>query len=775
MSRSFDHMYELLPVFYRLRDAKEGYPLRALLRVINEQADVVEADIAQLYENWFIETCDDWVVPYIGDLIGYRSLDVAGEPGNVVTAQSLQRSKSLTPRREVAATIGNRRRKGTLALLELLANEIAGRPVRAVEFYKLLGWTQHINHRRPLQGRTVDVREGDALELIDTAFDSSAHTIAVRRISSLRSQGNFNLPNAGVFAWQLKAYSVTHASAHCLDDVGPHAHTFSALGQDAPLYNRPRPEAEPTHIAEELNLAVPIRGRAFAERIVVDGKAQTQASALYYGVGENNVAQSIVIYAKDWPQEGAGQPIPREAIIPADLKGWRYRAPRDHVLVDPRRGRMIFPQKQLPKGIRVSYHYGFSADIGGGEYQRQLTQPELFTLYRVHKGTPDGGNRTFATIQEALTQWPADKVKAQADYEQAPTDEEKSKADQERQRLQNAVIEIADSDVYIEREALTIALQENESLQLRAANLARPIIRIPDYTEGMDALNVSGKSGSRFTLDGLTVMGRGIQVSQVNEETAAEYEKRARKVDEEDDDLCAVTIRHCTLVPGWELHGNCEPRHTEPSLLLSYTSAHVRIEHSILGAIRVEADQVKTEPVCLHISDSILDATEKKLAALASATLPIAYAKLTILRSTVIGEVHTHAIALAENCIFNGKVRVARRQKGCVRFSYLPPDSRVPRKYECQPDSVTTGIKDKDEEMRQAMRVRPQFISTRYGTPTYCRLAESCADEIKRGADDESEMGVFHDLYQPQRAANLRARLDEYTPAGMESGVIYVS
>jgi hypothetical protein len=76
---------------------------------------------------------------------------------------------------------------------------------------------------------------------------------------------------------------------------------------------------------------------------------------------------------------------------------------------------------------------------------------------------------------------------------------------------------------------------------------------------------------------------------------------------------------------------------------------------------------------------------------------------------------------------------------------------------------------------REQRRVRPQFNSVHYGTPTYCQLAETCADEIKRGADDEAEMGAFHDLFQPQRAANLRARLDEYTPAGMDAGVIYAS
>jgi hypothetical protein len=36
-------------------------------------------------------------------------------------------------------------------------------------------------------------------------------------------------------------------------------------------------------------------------------------------------------------------------------------------------------------------------------------------------------------------------------------------------------------------------------------------------------------------------------------------------------------------------------------------------------------------------------------------------------------------------------------------------------------------------------------------------------------------MGVFHNLYQPQRAANLRARLDEFAPIDAEIGIIYAS
>jgi hypothetical protein len=70
MAQDIDRLYKLLPAIYRQRDVEQGMPLRALLQVIAEQVNLVEADIAQLYENWFIETCQDWVVPYIGDLVG---------------------------------------------------------------------------------------------------------------------------------------------------------------------------------------------------------------------------------------------------------------------------------------------------------------------------------------------------------------------------------------------------------------------------------------------------------------------------------------------------------------------------------------------------------------------------------------------------------------------------------------------------------------------------------------------------------------------------------
>jgi hypothetical protein len=115
-----------------------------------------------------------------------------------------------------------------------------------------------------------------------------------------------------------------------------------------------------------------------------------------------------------------------------------------------------------------------------------------------------------------------------------------------------------------------------------------------------------------------------------------------------------------------------------------------------------------------------------------------------------------------------------------VRFCYVPAGSRTPRRYDCQPDLAVSalranGIPTQAERERAEMSVRPHFNSVRYGTPAYCQLAETCPVEISRGADDESEMGVYHDLFQPQREANLRARLDEFTPAGVDAGIIFAT
>jgi hypothetical protein len=693
VSISTNRLSELLPAIYRIRDAEQRLQLLALLQVIEQQVDVVEQDISRLYDNWFIETCDDWVVPYIADLIGYRPVAAAGPSAEVATAEGRALNRALIPRREIANTIRYRRRKGSIALLEDLARDVAGWPAHAVELYRLLGGEQSLNHLRLERGRLADLRDADALDRLGGPFEELAHTADVRR-------GRVNIPSVAVYVWRLHPYSISRAPAYQQQGIAPNAFSFSALGHDQPLFASPDPEGGP-----EVRVPAPIRRHPLRRR-----------PADYVGDG-----RSFAIWVN-----GGQRLIPPDRIDAADLDSWTYRPARGRVAVDPLRGRIAFHPREIPKNVSVSYHYGFADDLGGGEYERPLRERPGSKLYRVGRGQP------YRNLTAALERW-------------------------RRDDPQYAVVEIADSNVYTDE--LFVELGEGRGLQLRAAVGSRPVIRLLDrQTDRPDSLTVTGQAGSRFVLDGIVVTGQAVAV---------------------EGDLSEVTIRHSTLVPGWGLDCDCEPRRpNEPSLVLVDTQACVTIERSIVGSIQVLGNEVGADPVPITIVDSILDATSAEREAVAGLPdLPRAHAVLTIRRATVFGGLHVHAIDLAEDSILAGVVRVARRQRGCVRFCWVEPsnEARTPRRYHCQPDLVVAAASGERAVEEEIERVRPELQSVRYGTPAYCQLAETCAEEIVRGAEDESELGVFHDLFQPQRVENLRARLSEYCPAGMDAGVIYAS
>lgn len=709
-----DRLLGLLPAFHQTRDAEAGDPLRALLRLIGREAQVVEDDLRALYDSWFVETCPDWVVPYIGDLVGYVPMPEVGDPGGLDV-------RVRAPRRDVADTVHARRRRGTLALLEELARDGAGWPARAVELFTLVAWAQNVDHQRLTMPATADLRDLRALGDVDGPFDRVAHTPDVRRPSSMLTPGRCNVPAVALWAWRLRAFTVSRCQADCLEDVGPHRFTFSVLGNDAPLFHVPSAADDDTAIAGPLELPVPIRRRDLA--------ADDGASADYYGLD-----RSLAIWAPDWPVRGAPQPVPRERIIAADLSSWTTRTPADHIAVDPELGRFAFPARQLPRqSVYVSYAYGFAAPIGGGEYSRPLRQPSGAVVYHVGAERPGSHD----TIHEALARW----------RDSTP-------------RPPAAVVEIVDSEVYTE--ALDIELGAGESLQIRAAEHARPVIRLLDYiVDRADPFAIRGAAGSSLVLDGLLISGRGLLV-RGPEPDGGEGEGEG----EGGGDLCEVVIRHCTLVPGWGLHCDCAPlRPAEPSISMYGSQAHLQIEHSIVGSIVVTADPVATDPVRVDVSDSVVDATghdcdRPECEALTGPDGTVAHVVASFRRCTVFGRVHTHAIALGENAIFTGLLRVARRQIGCLRFCAVAPGSRTPRRHACEPDR--TGA-------------QPVFTSTRYGTPDYARLAETCPATIRTGADDGSEMGVYHDLFEPQRADLLRRHLEDFTPAGFDAGLFWAT
>lgn len=660
-----DRLYNLLPAVYRLRDAERGEPLRALLAVIDEQVTALEENLAQLYDDQFIETSADWVVPYIGDLIGYRALH------GVVPQIS-------SPRAEVANTIAYRRRKGTASVIEQLARDVTGWDARVVEFFQLLATTQYMNHIRPRAIVTPDLCKWEPLERLGTAFEKTAHTLDVRNIGSKR--GKYNIPNIGIFLFRLRAYSLTDSPAFQFD---AHRFLFSPLGNNTPLFNRPEPEQEISHLAAPRNVPSPISRRVLHESL-----------AEYYGR-----AKSLSLRVDD-------AEVDASQIVICDLSdissNWAHVPPAGKIAIDPVLGRIAFnPTDAAPGSVVVSYHYGFSADMGGGEYNRAASLDDTLPVAQ----SVSGG----ASIQNALDAL-----------------------------AESGAVEIGDSGRY--SETLSLDVPANTNVELRAANHARPHLAL-----GGDLL-IKGDATSQVTLNGLFISGGAIHVSG---------------------NFGTLRLRHCTLVPGQTLNSDGTPVSPDkPGLIVDAPNATIELDHCIVGALRI------LESARVVITNSIVDATDETRVAFAASDGKGAGAPLTIRNSTVIGKVHTREIELASNSIFlarlaendpwNAPVISTRKQVGCVRFSYVPFFSQTPRRYRCQP------TKPSDEA-----RMRPQFNSLRYGDAAYAQLSQRAAPEIRAGAEDDAEMGAFHDLYQPQRESNLRTRLDEYLRFGLEAGIFY--
>ncbi|MFJ3789667.1 hypothetical protein [Kitasatospora sp. NPDC090091] len=903
-----DRLFDLLPLVHRMRDEAAGHPLRDLLRVIAEQMQVIEEDIARQYENWFVETAEDWVVPYLADLVGWTPVPDAGWTAAGLTGRDLARRSALAPRQDIANTLRHRRRKGTRALLEDLALDVAGLPGHAVEAYRLLARHQQLNHPQPDRGRTADLRAGTLLDRLGGPFDALAHTVDVRRPGSHRTTGLHNIPGVGLYVSRLRAYPVTHSQAGQVERVGRWAFTFDPAGFPLQLFGRGAgpgtgtgagtgtgpgagtgaPGAGPDgdrrrHPLEPADLPAPIDRRALGRL----GRADPR----YYGEG-----RSLVIHAPDWPRRGEGSPVPADRVIPADLGDWdAYRPLPGTVAVDPVLGRMLFPRRNPPRHVRVGYHYGRAADLGGGEYLRPLPEPpeadtyrvraadladpaallaavragdrpeaelirrhwsggdtpevltealtealnaaladeELFTLAHPDRPAPAGGPLLVANRGHLEELWPA-LIRPARWYRGVATAAEFQAAlhDWKRDRPRFAVVEITRSEVL--GVTAELSLGRHQHLLIRAARRTRPVLWLADrHADGPDSLAVRLAPGSRFTLDGLLVGGRSVHVAgrrpehhgHGNPNGPGHHDHNGHNGhndhghgDHNDHghgdhnghghgdrdgrgdgpgsprtscgdcgcgcagECCPptrVVIRHCTLVPGWAPGVPCDDdRPAPPSLELSaLPGAEVEISHSVLGPVQVEAapGPDRGEPLRLTVADSVLDATHRDQEAVGAGGPAPARAVLDIARTTVLGTVQVQAVERGENTVFTGRVKAARRSRGCLRFCWVPTGSRTPRRFHCQPDTALAALGDApapDLVAATERRLRPRFTSVRYPDAGYAQLAADCAEEIRAGADDGSELGVHHDLFLPQRLAALRTRLAEYVPAGLDAAVL---
>jgi hypothetical protein len=719
-------IYDLLPVIHRMRDSDRGWPLRALLDIIQEQVDVTRDNITQLNDDWFIETCAEWVVPYIGDLLGVGAL-----------AQVPDRMFSL--RSFVGNTIAFRRRKGTALVLERLAQSLTRWPAVAVEYFQLLAATQHLGHLRPGAGMTADVSDWDAMRRLDGAFEKTAHTLDVRHIASAR--GKFNIPSIGEFLCRLQTFEIAYAPATLAGSDPYYRYRFSQIGHDMPLFNPPRDKSvESRNIESDLPLPLPRRPLYEQLKALRAGRPSRET--------DWNVEEAIHIQWTD--SKGATRVVEPQDILISDLSGhrdikdWTRPAPvtngenadRIPVAVDPVLGRFTFPPNIAPKNVMVGYRVGFSSAIGGGCYSRKSTEKELSLvnpgIAQVAGGDPTSGP---SALQSALASVAAN---------------------------HHAIVEITDNLVY---RPAPVTVAPGAVLELRAQDENRPVL-VGDFGKPW---RITLHKGAYLRIAGL-VVSAPIEIDYVDDGDA-ETETQ-------------LFFSHCTLVPGIGFDSNGGPLLPDMASLTvtsEIAPVEIHLDRSLSGPIVHPSKFGRVE-----IADSAVDGMGG-LTALTSGITVVQ--RSTILGRTVAYLLELGSDSIFDEVPWTMRTQDGCVRYCYMPWDAGTPwdpntDSKAPRRYHCQPVLALAEATERarnqgaDEVAAQRMtlaRVKPQFTSRRYGHPGYLQLAQSCPSEIAGGASNEAEMGVFNHLGQPQRLKNLNRVLNDYLRVGLEAGVFFVT
>jgi hypothetical protein len=591
-----------------------------------------------------------------------------------------------------------------------------------------------MNHLRLWNHYAPDLRCWKAGLYIETGFDRTPHKVDVRRIELRR--GRYNLPNIGIFLWSLRAYSVTSDQA-AIGAASPECLRFSSLGMDIPLFHRAISQGqEITDAAQPFNVPDRLKRRVLCDDL------RKGVGAVYYGEGK-----SLALYLD-------GQLLNPYEIEVANLYGadgsWAnmpaagspYKA-----AVDPELGRIALPPAAagatLPK-ITVSHYYGFNADLGSGEYARGdsfLVEDQAFVF-----PFPDPAN--YSDLQGAI------------DFAIS------------KLTLNGAVaVEITTSETYPQTGSLDLKIDvpSGRTVELRAADGKRPTLLLGNE------ISITGDASSTCALNGLLIAASAGMAPGAPTPVALVHVPGQRP-DGSTNQLEALNLAHCTLVPGWSVDTDGTPNFpTEPALVVEPAGLTVTAKRAVLGAIRAG------EFVSLEAFDSIIDATNATNVAVAALDGIAGVGSLTLGSAqskdpgdipsgcTVVGKVHAVLLSLVSNSILWAALAASdtwttglisdRKQEGCVRFSFLPAGAKTPRRYECVEQTIAGP--------------QPIFFALRYGRPRYMKLLSSTPDVVRRGTEDGGEMGAFHFVLAPLRESDLRVRMTEYLPVGLEFGVLY--
>jgi hypothetical protein len=795
-----DRLWALLPSVYRSDDSPaldQPGPLRELVDRIGAQAAILRRSIDRLWEDQSIESCDDWVIPYIADLLATNlvtSLDARGQ------------------RLDVAKTIYYRRRKGTLGILEEIAADVTGWEARVIEFFRRMGRARHGldpgiglpvgdvypdalqaaqglvgRHTQTAIGGCADVRHRYGASRAHTAFDEFYHYADFRR--GRGTVGWHNIPRLGVFLWRLKSIGVDHTVPVPVQGC-PGQYSFDPAGRQIPLF------AAPSHLQTRAFGDVWVSPEEWQLPSPIDQALWVAERARLYPDSDEAI-RSLGVYT-----------------LPG-VTGYVLVAP-DNVEVFPEVGRFRFQAVDPPVSDPVFcvYHSGFPSLIGAGGYDRRLFTPN--TPLPQPETTVSGGGAIVPATTGTTT--------------------------------------IGDSLTYVAANVNGIS-----DACIQARNEKRPLIRLggaaspwvlagnPDAALLLDGLCVTnsdiilhgqfasvtlrsvtldpGTSGAPAALFETAVDGRPLVPTRLW------VEGKVRSLTVERSILGPIRVRHGGVIGALSVRdsivqsirsvplGVLEPAHVRDTMRFALRLRNRRepvagfLHDALPAPVQVElAAYTGSEPPEAALLRALVDGinpllqgpsiytparfagvllapdTMALLAAnpagpevlrlnrmLLEDAMPLELGELAIAlddgtvslsRVTVLGRLHVHRLEASE-AILNDVAFVENTQDGCVRLSAWSTGSLLPRRYE----SVETRPRT------------PLFASRSFGRPDYGQLLAT-ADQaivsppdgsIREGAQNGSEMGAYNLELNAIKERSLLTKYEEYTPLGLIPVVIYVT
>lgn len=770
-----EKLWNWIPAVYRDEDAYTQTPgtLRAIVEGLGQESADLRRFLDRIWDNAFIELADDDVLAALGEIVATRMLSELNTRGQRVN---------------IARTIFYRRRKGTPRVLESLVSDIANWTGAHLESRKRLARAYHLLEPAPdpslarftqtPRGGWANLRSGRIPALAWTAFEELSHTPDFRRHRG--EAGRYGVPKVNVHLHRARAFELNFPTAVLIGSSGAHKYTLDPSGRATPLFAPAvRPSAQSWERVREWQMPKDIDCRLLdngeyewtdaeldfladnglgPEAITLlekyAGRRVRSLRALMAFIESFNpstpytqITTNIALFLTTVMVSDCGRAAlfgDNQALSLAlgpttdaltSIERWQYRAGElstwgatwtlasvlnpsaldTTAIVDPARGAVMVEILNTDPIHAPVLHYGFPGEVGAGSYDRRasIETTGVFSL-------PDGGNSRGPINALGLTPG-------------------------------NGVEQLENSKTYKVTQATISGITD---YRLQAANFQRPYLLYSVDTVGtvtwtLGAAVKGVPSDLRcLVLEGLWIGLEDLSpvVQDLSSNEFGHVEGRLVLTGTWD----RVEINHCTLdTGGRHLHQTPDSVTAIPYVTLEIQGfvEELIIDRSIVGPIIGTNSSLDGCSVGkIIIRDSAVLRLDNPL----GPAIDVDLGELHIERSTILGSVTANRAYVSDSLIL-GLGAITDRQNGCFRFSAAGETGAWPHPYESYFFPISGAVMS-------------WLANLELWTADFLRLTELTPIEIRAGAENHCEMGVWNHLFDEVRRADLRAKLGEFMP-----------